>query len=197
MSPECSKCGDDLVIGENWNTSNQRNHDYRCRGCERKRRSLWRKANPDKSRACSTRSNRKYGKRPFDENRECGQYLGVYIAERVLSHVFKNVERMPIGNAGYDFVCNKGKKIDVKSSCLHKNGCWQFNIRYNVLANDFLCIAFDNREDLTPVHVWLLPGNKFSHLTGASIHPTTIRKWDGYKLDIEKVSACCDMIRGD
>lgn len=133
----------------------------------------------------------------YTENKNCTMYLGVHVAEQVLSKVFKDVEVMPIGNKGYDFVCARDKRIDVKSACLGKNCSWAFQIRRNTTADYFLCLAFDNREDLTPLHVWLLPGPKFSHLRGTSICPGTVGKWDEYRLDLEKVSDCCDQIKSD
>lgn len=124
-------------------------------------------------------------------------FLGVHIAERVLSYVFKDVEVMPYGNPGYDFTCNKGKLIDAKSSCIRKDGSWMFSIRRNIVADFFICLAFDNRKDLTPLHAWMIPGNKLNHLKTTSISQSTIHKWDEYRLDLSKISACCDEIRGE
>ena len=134
-------------------------------------------------------------KHTFSENKQCSLYLGIHVAEKVLSHVFKNVEVMPHGNKGYDFICNHGKKIDVKSACIGKNGAWLFNIKHNTIADYFLCIAFDNRNDLNPTHAWLIPGSKFSRLVGVSISISTIHKWDDYWLDIDKIVMCCDICR--
>ncbi len=68
----------------------------------------------------------------MSDNRECSSFLGCHIAEQVLSKTFKDVEIMPPSNPGYDFICNKGKKIDVKSSCLRyknpKHKSWMFVI---------------------------------------------------------------------
>lgn len=128
----------------------------------------------------------------YAKNKECTMYLGVHVAEQVLCRVFKDVEVMPIGNRGYDFICNY-KLIDVKSATLGKNGSWAFQIRRNTTADFFLCLAFDNRKDLTPLHIWLLPGEKFNHLRGASICPSTIHKWDEYRLDLKKVSDCIQL----
>jgi len=141
--------------------------------------------------------NRKQGHLPFNENKECSAYLGVHVAERVLGYAFKNVEIMPYNNPGYDFICNHGKKIDVKSACLRrpKQPLWSFKIKHNTIADFFLCIAFDNREDLTPLHVWLLPGSKFNHLGSASITPGTIHKWDEYALDTSKINECCELLK--
>ena len=98
-------------------------------------------------------------RRPMAEAKETPIYLGVYVAERVLSKVFENVQRMPNGNIGYDFICKKGYKIDVKCSCLrYKEGNvhWGFNIEKNHVADYFLLLAFNSRSDLEPQHVWLI-----------------------------------------
>jgi hypothetical protein len=162
----CRVCGVGLSL-ENWYSSNRKDNRCICKECECERASLWQKANIDKSRelkclwkranpvkaqAQTTRYNRKRGIRAFNENKDCPQYLGIHVAERVLSNVFKDVERMPMNNRGYDIICNHNKKIDVKSSCQREIGGWMFNIKRNVTADYFLCIAFDNREDLNPVH---------------------------------------------
>jgi len=181
--PICKKCSVELT-DENWYPSHQKKNEYICKGCSNVR-----------GRKSSIRSERRKGVQPFNENRRCGMYLGVHIAERVLSHVFKNVERMPINNPGYDVICNHKKKIDIKSSCQRGGGGWSFGIRNNIIADYFLCLAFDNREDLNPLHVWLIPGCKISHLKGLSINQGTINKWDEYALDISKTSECCDTMR--
>ena len=183
-NPVCRKCGTELT-DENWYPSHHKKNEYICKGCSNVR-----------GRKSSIISERRKGVQPFNENMRCGMYLGVHIAEGVLGRVFKNVERMPMNNPGYDFICNKGKKIDVKSSCQRGGGGWSFGIRHNIIADYFLCLAFDNREDLTPLHVWMIPGCKISHLKGLSINQGTINKWDEYALDISKVAACCDTLKG-
>ena len=51
---------------------------------------------------------------PMNKNKECSSYMGD-IAERILPHIFEDeVTRMPYGNIGYDFLCGKGYKNDVK-----------------------------------------------------------------------------------
>ena len=87
-------------------------------------------------------------------------FLGCHVAERILSYVFKAVQRMPHGNIGFDFICNKGYKIDSKASCLHKNNTYDFNIKYNKIADYFLLIGFDNKENLNPQHIWLIKGDE-------------------------------------
>lgn len=95
-------------------------------------------------------------KQPMAENKECPLYLGVHIAETVLSKVFENVEKMPQNNPGYDFICNKGYKIDVKSACLNNRNYWAFSIYNNKIPDYFLLLAFDNRTSLKPLHLWLI-----------------------------------------
>jgi hypothetical protein len=123
----------------------------------------------------------------------------VHVAEQVLSKVFKGVEQMPYGHKGYDFICNQGKKIDVKSACTQthdrKSDSRTFMIRKNKIADYFLCLAFDNREDLNPLHIWLISGHIINHLIGATISESTLSKWDEYKLDIDKVVKCCDSMK--
>ena len=162
-NPICRVCGIELN-DENWYQSHKKNGMYICKKHHRAQTRLWCKANPEKARERSTRSNRKMGRLPFNENKECSQFLGIHIAEQVLSHVFKDVEQMPMNNPGYDFICNHGKKIDIKSSCLRKKGNWLFNIKRNTTANYFLCLAFDDRGNMTPLHAWLIPGSKLNQL---------------------------------
>ena len=194
-NPTCRKCGVELN-DDNWFPSNQERNWYICKSCHNERVRRWRKANPEKVKVAQTHRDRKRGRHPFNENKECPLYLGVHVAEQVLSHVFKRVKRMPFSNPGFDFICGKGYKIDVKSSCKRRTQSrWKFDIDHNTIADYFLFLAFDNREDLDPLYLWLLPGAKVNHLVSASISSSTIHKWDEYKLDILKVSQCCDAMR--
>ena len=192
----CRVCGD-VLTEENWTPSYRNSGSRICKKCDNERQRLWAKANPDKRRAKSTRYHRKNGHLPMDDNKDCAAFLGVYVTERLLRHYFKDVEVMPYGNPGYDFICNRDKLIDAKSSCLGANGRWLFNIGRNVIADFFVCTAFDNRDDLNVLHVWMIPGRVVNHLTGTSISPSTIHKWDQYKLDVDKASACCIEMKDD
>jgi len=135
----------------------------------------------------------------MDKNKCCASYLGCYVAESVLSKVFKNVEIMPNNNPGYDFRCSKDYLVDVKSSCMHvregRSDSWSFHICKNKIADYFLCIAFDSRADLNPEYIWLIPGERINHLMNASISISAIHKWDEYKLDIDKVVDCCNSLK--
>ena len=131
-------------------------------------------------------------------NRTCTLYLGVIVAERVLAEVFKNVERMPPRNPGYDFICGQGYKIDVKSACMRiSRGSWEFCIRRNTIADYFLFLAFDNRDDLNPVHLWLIPGAEVNHLATATISKGTINKWRQYEMTskLDQVISRCNVMR--
>ena len=194
MVHKCYVCGIELNT-ENCYPSSLKKYQYICKKCECERTRQWRKANPDKAKASYMCSRRKRGVLPFDKNKDCGQFLGIHVAERVLSHVFKNVKRMPLHHK-FDFLCSKGKKIDVKSACPPGNRKgWQFHIRRNASADYFLCLAFNDRKNLDPLYAWLIPGDKVNHLMTASISPTTIHKWDSYQIDISKVVACCNVLK--
>jgi len=171
----CIKCGEELVVGDNWYESFKKQYHYRCIKCDIRQ---------------STERHRRNGVKPMSENKECASYLGVHIAEQMLSEVFKDVKRMPNNHPGYDFICNNDKKIDVKASCLGrgKNGksdYWDFSIKRNGIPDYFLCIAFDDRENLNPLHLWLIPSEKVKHLSSAFIAVTRLNKWDMYRLEIE------------
>ena len=197
MTHNCRVCGDTLN-NENWYLANRKNYNYICKECGREQQRLYLKNNPEIAKAQSTRGNRKRGHLPMSENKYCTQYLGIFWAERVLRNIYPDVVRMQMNHPGYDLICNKGMKVDVKSGCILKdrNG-WQFRINYNAIADYFICLAFDNRQDLNPLHLWLIPGQVLNHLTCTSISPSTIHKWDDYRLSIDKVVACCDIIKGD
>lgn len=142
--------------------------------------------------------------RPASEAKDCANYLGVYIAERVLSKFFDRIERMPVNNPGYDFICGKGFKIDAKSACIHHASKWKvprwcFHIYRNVIADYFLCLAFDDRESLEPQHVWLIPGKIVNHLSGFAIPSSEygIEKWKQYERSLEPVFKCCEKVRSE
>lgn len=169
------------------------------------------------------RNNRRYitGKYlPMSENSTCPKYLGVHIAERVLEKVeiFKGFIRMPEGTKDYDFLCPKGYKINVKSSCLSKHNDWNFYIRKNKIVDYFLLLAFDNREDLNPLHIWLLRGKELfykkssnrniilNEMSTFTISNTQIDK-GGLKLftmkkyelvdKLDKIVKCCNKLKDE
>lgn len=151
---------------------------------------------------CNYRNHKKGKSKPMSENKNCPVYLGVHIAEERLSLIFDNVKRMPYGNPGFDFICGKGFKIDVKSSCLsEKYDTWNFALRYNTIANYFLFLAFDNRDDLNPMHIYLIKNDESMDKVGTTIHNTSksLKKWERYELTnkLEKLIACCSFAKDD
>jgi len=102
----------------------------------------------------------------------------------VLANTFKNVDVARTDNPGYDFICDRGKKVDVKSATKRPGrDAWQFNIHKNTIADYFLCLAFDNRDNLVPLHLWLIPGDVVNRLQLTSVTERTIEKWGQYNLD--------------
>jgi len=186
MTNKCRKCSTLLVVGENVTQWQVDHSQYICRRCT--------------SEYQCERNHRAGRSQPMDTNKSCTLFLGVHIAERVLSHIFKDVERMPNGNPGYDFICGRGYKIDVKSSCRYHSGNiadrWKFNIKKNQIADYFLCLTFDNRELLNPEYVWLVPAVEINDHETISISESCVDKWEEYKHDINRVTACCNTLRG-
>ena len=136
-----------------------------------------------------------HGLKPL--NKLSSNYLGITCAEKVLEKVFKNIEKMPFGNPGYDFICNNGFLVDSKSACKNKQNEWHFVINKNKTADYFALLAFDNRESINPLYFWLIPGNIVNDKITISISKSTINKWDEYKQSINKVIKCCDILKGD
>lgn len=162
----------------------------------------WKLAHPERVKELSKKHYYKtHSGNLMSDNPKCSYYLGICVAENVLKSVFKNVEQMPPNYPGYDFICNNGYRVNVKCSCLTykkwKAPRWNFYINMNKDTDYFLFLAFDNREDLNPMHIWLIPGDIVNCFSGVGATINTIGKWDEYKLDIDKVIKCCDAMKGD
>jgi hypothetical protein len=134
-------------------------------------------------------------------NKECPSYLGIVIAEKALSKFYKHIKRMPINNPGYDFECDKGYFIDVKSSCLRHpkigSPCWSITIKKNSIANYFLCVLFNDRIELKPVYVLLIPGELVRNKVSISITntPKGMTRWRKYMQPLDNVISCCNAMR--
>ena len=141
----CSKCGFE-------STPDNFCSKHVCKGCKRrydqkyyidnKKHKIeydkqWRLNNPDKSRAISTRNHRKRGAKPMSKNRACASFLGIHVAERVLSNVFMDVAIIPISMPVVEVIFNKGYKIDVKSSCIRHHKKWADDFAFNINKNIF------------------------------------------------------------
>lgn len=141
--------------------------------------------------------------RPMSEAKDCSMYLGVFVAERALSKYFNHVKRMPYSNPGYDFECDRGFKIDAKSACLYnynhekRTAAWYVRIRKNVVADYFMVLLFNNRNDLEPMHLYLIPGRAINHLDTLSItnSPRSLARLAQYERPLDKVVSCCSEMR--
>lgn len=134
-------------------------------------------------------------KTPMSKNKSCSSYLGVHINEQLLSKIFRDVKQMLPNNPGFDFTCNKGMKIDAKSSVtrISKVGTksWHFHINKNKIADYFFCVAYTSREDPKPLHMWLIPGEDVNNKMGITISETTLYKWYKYEQSVNKALSCC------
>ena len=124
-----------------------------------------------------------------------GVYIG-YLAEKLLSNFFDDITVMPNCNPGYDFVCRKGYKIDVKSARPRhvpemRIPRWEFYIKKNKCADYFLCLAF-GECNLEPVHVWLIPGEDINNkaLIRVSDNRISLDRWSKYEHELDRVLAC-------
>ena len=198
MIKTCSVCGNNDVRIKGMCTKCYI-RQYNRLNTTKKRKRKWEMDHPGRKKIWDTRYKRKNGVLPMSENRNCPVFLGVHVAERVLEHVFDDVIKQPYQNHGFDFICNKGKKIDVKSACLyygtHQTPNWHFDIRKNKLADYFLCLAFDNRKDLSPMYMWLIPGADINSKCSASVSINRIFKWDKYSIPTNNVYACCGVLK--
>jgi hypothetical protein len=193
----CNRCGVELIVGDNWYECQKKCYNYICNQCTTIKTGKNRRKNVERYRGYVRAHAYRNGAKPMSENKTCSQFLGIHVAERVLAQMFNDVEVMPHGHPGYDFICNKGKKIDVKASCLNMSEHrWRYCIKRNTCADYFLCLAFDNRDDLNPLHIWLIPGDVINSYTHVSISTKVIDKWDDYKIPLYRLKEQCDAMRG-
>lgn len=205
----CSKCGIAKTLDEFYkNKKGKYGKRSQCKECcDEKNRRYYQKY-PERLKEKSRKYRETHvneirerkGVTPMDQNKLCTQYLGVVVGERLCRHLFKDVEVMPNNNTGFDIICNRGKKIDVKAACTSfgkngKNIHYQFRINKNVIADFFIFVAFDNRKDLNPLHLWMIPGSEINFKTKSTISPSTIHKWDKWKRDIKDAQLCCNEIK--
>lgn len=151
--------------------------------------------------AARARKHRLGQQRPLYQVKESPSYLGVYIAEQVLSKYFEDIQVAPYGNRGFDFICKNGYKIDVKSSCQIQRSdgprYWKFMIKKNKIADFFLCLAFDNRIDLNPLHIWLVPSERVNNQYAFHVFNSerSLKRWIEFEHSIDKVKAGCRAFR--
>lgn len=93
---------------------------------------------------------------PIKEDRSNSRFLGVYISENGVADIYKGSQKMPYYNPGYDIICPKGYKIDVKASALNPYNTFKFHINKNMIADYFVLVGFNNIIDLRPLHLWVI-----------------------------------------
>lgn len=97
---------------------------------------------------------------PIKENRKDTRFLGVYIAENAVARLFKGSQKMPHYNVGYDIICPKGHRIDVKATILNRYNLFSFHINRNMVADYFVLIGFNNIIELKPLYLWIIKGDE-------------------------------------
>jgi len=137
---------------------------------------------------------RRKGSTPYYENKKCSLYLGVYIAEDILAKTFTDVQRMPPGNPDFDFICNKNFKVNVKSACTGVTDAWTFTLD-DADCDFYLCVAFDNREDLNPQYLWLIPKKEIENLVQLVIRKSTVHRWNKWIKQLDKVIQECEAFK--
>lgn len=202
---KCSKCGKTKPLSEFNKDKNRKDGLYpQCKKCKGEYQK-------DHKEEHNTR-NRKYyhsggreeqGYQSMYKNKLSPQYLGIVVAERLVKHLYPDVKMMPYGFPGYDLICRKLKRINVKASTIHKQynkystvNYWKFSIKYNKNCDYFLCLAFDNIEDCNPLMAWLIPGNEINKNASKTISSTTIHKWDKWRMDVNDAQSCCTVMKG-
>lgn len=195
---KCAQCGEEKESKDFYLRTNGKLQSY-CKDCTRENSRVWEKNHPGE-RLARDHKNGVY--RPMTEAKDCSLFLGVIVAEKVLSKFFDNITRMPHGNPKFDYICGRGFKIDVKSACLfyseRQSPHWNFHIGKNEITDYFLCLGFDSRENLEPQHVWLIPGKEINTKISITISKTqkSLDRWSSYEKPLDKVIACCNQMRG-
>ena len=185
---QCARCGELKPLNQFKRSVGTRRiglYPY-CQKCDREYQTEWR--------------HRTGKSKPLSEAKTCPSYLGVHIAERVLLNFFDNVTKMPYGNPGYDFVCGKGFKIDVKSACRIRNSRsprWAFEIKKNDVPDFFLCLAFDDLTSLNPEHLFLVPRDAVKGKRVLSISNKSMENWKPFEKSLDRVLSQCGAIRND
>jgi hypothetical protein len=152
----CNKCGKDLPLTEfNHHNECKEGRRHTCKECVSIEHKEYLKkpgikehlkeyqsdyyklpeAKNHKAECQRDRRHRNGINQPMSKNRHCSSFLGVVIAEQILSKEFRSIKRMPYGNPGFDFLCGKGKKIDVKSTCRIIRGRWSDTWSFSIKRN--------------------------------------------------------------
>lgn len=110
-----------------------------------------------KNSAEKRREWRQYNDPPLsDINESCSDWLG-NITEDLMLSLYPSAIKMPPKNPGFDYFCD-GVRIDIKGMCLFydidRSPFWKFGIKHNNIADKFVLLGYDNRENLIPMYGW-------------------------------------------
>ena len=199
---KCSKCGELKSINEFYKDKNKKDSKRsHCKKCSTKEaKDYYLKHSTRIKEYYKNIIRQRNGHISMYENKSCSSYLGIVIGESLCKYLFKDVEVMPMHNPGFDIICNRGKKIDVKTSSIRKGKypSWSFKIRKNTIADFFIFVAFDNVKNLNPLYMWLIPGKEINNQAKTQISLSTIHKWNKWKRNINDVQLCCsEMKKGE
>ena len=133
------------------------------------------------------------GYRPRSKYRNCAPKFGVFIAERLCKHIFKNLNIK--ADSVFNLIYCGNKKIYVKTASItlnnNKQPKWSFVLNRNNDVDYLLCIALDNQIDLNVLYMWMIPGMVINQKRTISISSSSIYKWNGWKVDIKDAQLCC------
>lgn len=118
----------------------------------------------------------------YSDNSECPTYFGQYIEEKYVSQIFDHpvpfefpkdeLGRITDNHKPYDYLCKKGLKIKMVSSVCHTSPSkvskvtgdmlpyFEYAIRKNSVPDYYILSAWDNRESLDPLFVWIIKSNE-------------------------------------
>jgi hypothetical protein len=147
-------------------------------------------------------------KKPMSENKDCAAYFGIYIAENYIIKTFESSIRMPPNNPGYDWICKNGYKIQCEARCLKFDDDsdwlgWHYHIEFNNIADYFLLSAWDDRNNLNPLHIWvfhkndIVRGNEFWNRISFSVtnNSEKLRELEIYEVigKLDKLKQICKL----
>jgi hypothetical protein len=136
------------------------------------------------------------------DDKDSPTFFGKF-TENLMIQTFENVITVRHNNPGFDWICKNGDKIENKSACLKDgNSRWTFNVKYNKIADWFIFSAWDNRDSLTPLYVWILHkndmvrGRKVCEFEGLSIlnNPSGLKDFEEYLTinRLERIKKLCN-----
>lgn len=120
---------------------------------------------------------------------------------------FEDPIKMPPNNPGFDWICKMGEKIDHKGSCIVRSKMtkweyWEYHIEHNNVADYFILSAWDNRDSLNPLHIWIFHKNdiirerkfcKFENF-GITNSPKKLKELEKYEVTdrLDKLRELCN-----